>query len=121
LINDGYSTFAVSALREREQMGLPPFRFQALIRAEAQQRDVARQFLQAGSEVCPAAQDVNLYGPVAAPLERRAGWVRAQLLLESADRAGLHLCLRNWLPRLEALKSARRVRWSLDVDPLDML
>jgi primosomal protein N' (replication factor Y) len=54
-----------------------------------------------------------------APAKRRAP-VKAQLLLESPDRGRLHECLRNWIPKLEALKAARRVRWSLDVDPLDM-
>ncbi len=121
LITAGYATFAESALKEREQVGLPPFSYQALLRAEAKQRDAVHQFLQASSQACPQSPQLRVYGPVAAPLERRAGWMRGQLMLESADRAALHECLGNWLPRLEILKSARRVRWSLDVDPMDML
>jgi primosomal protein N' (replication factor Y) len=121
LITQGYSCFAESALEERQVVGLPPFSFQALIRAEAQQPNIAQQFLHQAKDVCPQNSQLRLYGPVAAPLERRAGWVRAQLLLESPERARLHECLRNWLPKIEALKAARRVRWSLDVDPLDML
>ena len=121
LITEGYSNFAESALEERQVVGLPPFSFQALIRAEAQRPSIAQQFLHQAKDVCPQNAHLRLYGPVAAPLERRAGWVRAQLLLESLDRARLHECLRNWLPKIEALKAARQVRWSLDVDPLDML
>jgi len=121
LISAGYGRFAHSALLEREQVSLPPFSFQALLRAEAKQREAVHRFLQAATEACPRAAPLRLYGPVAAPLERRAGWIRAQLLLETPDRGALHECLRNWLPQLEAMKSARRVRWSLDVDPLDML
>ncbi len=121
LITEGYSSFAESALAERQVVGLPPFTFQALIRAEAKRANIAQQFLQQTKDLCPQNSELRLYGPVAAPLERRAGWVRAQLLLESPDRARLHECLRNWLPKIEALKAARQVRWSLDVDPLDML
>jgi primosomal protein N' (replication factor Y) len=54
-------------------------------------------------------------------MERRAGRVRAQLLLEAASRAPLHRWLGEWVPRLEALPSARQVRWSLDVDPQEMI
>jgi primosomal protein N' (replication factor Y) len=64
---------------------------------------------------------VTLLGPVPAPMERRAGRVRAQLLLEAVSRAPLHRWLGEWLPRLEALPAARQVRWSLDVDPQEMI
>ncbi len=121
LITGGYRGFAESALCEREKMGLPPFSFQALLRAEAHEAGLARAYLQSVRDACPAPQQVAVYGPVAAPLERRAGWVRAQLLLEATDRASLHGCIRDWLPKLQGLKLARRVRWSLDIDPLDMM
>ena len=54
-------------------------------------------------------------------MERRAGKMRGQLLLEATSRAPLHQCLRQWLPRIEALPAARRVRWSLDVDPQETM
>jgi len=68
-----------------------------------------------------ADKSVLALGPVPAPMERRAGRFRAQLLLQSDDRAPLHGLLMPWLEELETLKSARRVRWSLDVDPQEML
>ena len=67
-----------------------------------------------------AIPGVMLLGPVPAPMERRAGRFRAQLLLQSEQRAPLHHLLSSWAVQLEALKEGRRVRWSLDIDPVDM-
>ncbi len=64
---------------------------------------------------------VQVLGPVPAPMERRAGRFRAQLLLQSDHRGPLHGLLLPWLEKLETLRSGRRVRWSLDVDPQEML
>jgi len=64
---------------------------------------------------------VQVLGPVAAPMERRAGRFRAQLLLQADERGPLHALLSPLLAELETLKSGRRVRWSLDVDPQEML
>ena len=59
-------------------------------------------------------------GPIPAPMARRAGKARGQLLVDASQRTALHAALRDWLPALRALRSARRVRWSLDVDPTDL-
>jgi primosomal protein N' (replication factor Y) len=61
-----------------------------------------------------------MLGPVPATMARRAGYHRAQLLLESASRGQLHRFLDTWLPAIETLPAARGVRWSLDVDPADL-
>jgi primosomal protein N' (replication factor Y) len=53
-------------------------------------------------------------------MARRAGKARGQILLDATQRAPLHAALHDWLPKLHALKSARKVRWSLDVDPTDL-
>jgi len=65
--------------------------------------------------------DLVVSSPVPAPMERRAGRFRGQLLVESTERRALHEFLRRWLPGIESLKAARTVRWSLDVDPQDMI
>jgi len=63
---------------------------------------------------------VRLLGPVPAAMAKRAGRYHAQLLVESRERAQLHGFLAAWLPQVEQLRSARAVRWSLDVDPLEL-
>jgi primosomal protein N' (replication factor Y) len=123
LVGQDYLAFADAALAERQDAGLPPFSSLALLRAEAPDRDAPGRFLEEAAALAREADlpGVELFGPVSAPMERRQGRYRAQLLLQAAARADLHRLLGPWTPRLEQLKSARKVRWSLDVDPLDMM
>lgn len=123
LIDGGYHAFAEAALAERREAAFPPYSHMALLRAEATDRDAPLAFLQEARGLAePLAQGkVALWGPVAAPMERRAGRFRAQLLLQAAQRPDLHRLLGEWIVSLDGLKSARRVRWSLDVDPVDLL
>jgi primosomal protein N' (replication factor Y) len=121
LIHHGYDAFAREALTERRAAALPPFGFQALLRAEAPQEGAPRSFLeQAVAAAGPLPAGVELWGPVPAPMERRAGRFRAHLLLQASQRSELQRLLRVWLPQLRELRSARQVRWSLDVDPQEM-
>ncbi|HEY5701311.1 MAG TPA: primosomal protein N' [Gammaproteobacteria bacterium] len=123
LVTSGYRAFAENALEEREEAGLPPHAHMGLLRAEAAVGEVCEQFLQSardeGEEL--SAGDVSLLGPVPAPMARRAGRHRAQLFLESSKRAPLHGFLKRWLPRVENLSLARRVRWSIDIDPQEIV
>jgi primosomal protein N' (replication factor Y) (superfamily II helicase) len=63
---------------------------------------------------------VKLLGPAPAPMERRAGRYRAQLLLHAATHQPLQKLLSTWVPELETLTEAKRVRWSIDVDPIEL-
>lgn len=122
LIDQGYSGFAETALKERRESELPPYTHIALLRAEATAPAPAMNFLEAARAALPAhATGLDIYGPTPAPQPKRAGRYRAQLILQSVQRASLHKLLKPWLKRLEALPEARRVRWSLDVDPQEML
>jgi primosomal protein N' (replication factor Y) len=109
-------------LEERQAAAFPPFSYQALLRAEAPREAAPRQFLEEASSLSESLSQgrVELWGPVPAPMERRAGRFRAHLLLQADQRADLQRLLSVWVPRLGALKSARRVRWSIDVDPQEM-
>jgi len=122
LLQNGYDHFAQTLLQERQQAEWPPYAALALLRAEATDKGLPQAFL---SEAYRLAQglgisEVMLLGPVPAPMERRAGRYRAQLLLQSGKRSALHQLLNPWLQLLEQSKLGRKVRWSLDVDPLDM-
>ena len=123
LIRGGYRSFAEDALEERRAARLPPHTWMALLRAEASDADLPKAFLadarRAGERARSA--DIALQGPVPALMERRAGRHRAQLLVESARRRPLHRFLDGWLEEIEGLPSGRRVRWSLDVDPGEIL
>ncbi len=122
LIEGGYERVAADSLSEREQTRWPPFTRLALLRSAAHKRDDAHRFLeharQLASRSGPAA--MRILGPVDAPMARRAGRYRAQLLLQSADRGELHAVLAELRPALENDKLARKVRWSIDVDPVEL-
>ena len=126
LTEQGYFAFAEQALSERRSAGLPPFSHLALLRADAHQPGQAEAFLE---QACTIAEGllqtldgsaIELLGPVPAPMERRAGRYRAQLLLQAVHRGKLHRLLSAWLQALEKLSGNRSVRWSLDIDPIDL-
>jgi len=119
LIDGGYHAFAETELALREAAGFPPFGHVALLRAEAKAGDAAIAFL-AEAKATLTDGGVDLYGPLPAPMPRRAGLQRAQLMLSSAQRRALHAALDAALPAIHASPDARRVRWSLDVDPVDL-
>ncbi|TFY96268.1 primosomal protein N' [Ramlibacter rhizophilus] len=116
-----YPGFAASQLRERREAGMPPFVFQALVRAEARTQEAAQAFLKAareGGEGLDATGQVMLYSAVPMSLQRVANVERAQLLVESASRPALQHFLAAWQPVLQALRTPGVLRWAVDVDPL---
>ncbi|MFM2288322.1 MAG: hypothetical protein RL684_1465 [Pseudomonadota bacterium] len=120
LLEAGYEGFATGALAERAAAHWPPYTRLALLRASAPQPEHCLEFLQAARAIAGERPAVRLLGPVAAAMARRAGRHHAQLLLEHGERVALHRFIDGWLPEVERLPAARRVRWALDVDPLDI-
>jgi len=122
LIQRGYSALAQQLLNERQAAGFPPYTHLALLRAESSFQPVLDEFLTQAVEeiVAPTKEKLTILGPLPAPMPRRAGRYRGQILLISPQRRELHLAIERWLIKLYTLKLAKRVRWSLDVDPLDL-
>ncbi|WP_029921023.1 primosomal protein N' [Nevskia soli] len=120
LVQEGYPAFCEALLRERREFGLPPFGYLALLRAEARQEGEALAFLRQARELMPENSGVEALGPAPAGMARRAGYHRAQLLLRGASRSALHRLLERWLAAIETLPAAKRLRWSVDVDPADL-
>jgi primosomal protein N' (replication factor Y) len=122
LIRGGYESFAATALEERREAELPPFTCLALLRAEHFATEPPIRFLEEARDLLGnRGRGIQVFGPVPAPMERKAGRYRFQLLLQAGDRPALARALRPWAQKLEELPAARNVRWSLDVDPQDML
>ena len=124
LVQGGYHAFADDERVMREAAALPPFTHLALLRAEAQQVDAPTRFLAEARRLLEAAQPdadaLQLHGPLPAPMPRRAGYQRMQLVIAAPTRAQLHHALDAAVPALHALPDARRVRWSLDVDAMEL-
>jgi len=122
LSEKGYGAFAQELLRERRDAQFPPFSFQVLLRAEAAKAEPPREFLEEALEQAARYRlpGVECWGPVPAPMERRAGRYRSHLLLQASSRSQLHRLLPVWVEQLNGLASAKKVRWSIDVDPQEM-
>jgi primosomal protein N' (replication factor Y) len=120
LLSHDFRGFAAATLGERREADFPPFVHQALLRAEAGEIAAALAFLETARSLGLAAgEGVALFDPVPAVMARVANRERVQLLVQSHNRARLQAFLARWLPQLRALP-AKGVRWSLDVDPLEM-
>ncbi|HET7811382.1 MAG TPA: primosomal protein N' [Steroidobacteraceae bacterium] len=120
LLEEGYDGFARAALAERQAAGWPPFAHVVALRASALTLAAATDFLRTARALLRAPRGVKLLGPAPAAMARRAARYHAQLLLEARERAPLHRALETWLPQVDAVKTPRDLRWSLDVDPLDL-
>ena len=112
-----YDRFAGSLLEERHQAALPPYMYQALLRAEAPELATAIEFLEAARDAVPS-DTVVINEPIPMTMTRVHNVDRAQLLVESNSRPALQAFLTEWVDVLRAMKT--RVRWSLEVDPLDI-
>ena len=122
LIHEGYAAFATQALEKRQLTVLPPYHYFALMRCEAVNSTVCKIFLSEVKQFLTKKNStVQLLGPLPAPIEKRVGRFRWQLLLSASKRSALHQLLKRCLPEIENLKSSRKVRWSIDIDPVDML
>ena len=117
VVNHDYDRFAGSLLTERRQAALPPYMYQALLRAEAPEIATAIAFLE-GARDCLAHDGITINDPIPMTMTRVHNVDRAQLLVESASRPALQTFLREWLAVLRDMKA--RVKWSLEVDPLDI-
>ena len=112
-----YPRFAKECLLERQQAQLPPFIFQALLRAEARELQQAMDFLQAASEL-EIPEQITVHSPIPMSLMKLANAERAQLLIESSSRVALQAFLKDWLAQLRNSKS--RIKWTLEVDPTEI-
>jgi len=119
LQQNNYPALAQSLLEERQAADWPPYTYLAMLRAEAPDAGSPMNFLLDAKQKAEVNKGVFILGPQPAPMEKRAGRYRAQLLVQAADRQILQQFLSPWLLELESLKSTRKVRWSVDVDPQD--
>jgi primosomal protein N' (replication factor Y) len=117
VVNHDYDHFATALLAEREQAGLPPYLFQAMLRAEASELALAIEFLQA-ARANLQQPGITVNDPIPMSMTRVHNVERAQLLVESPSRPALQAFLKAWMAQLRALKT--RVKWSLEVDPVDI-
>ena len=121
-----FDGFANHCLDERRATHYPPFSHIVLWRAESTRNTVALQFLRHTAEVGKQLvkrgdfAQVQIMDAVISPMEKLAGRYRAQLMVRSDHRSQLHRLLREWIESMENDAKSRRVRWSIDIDPMEM-
>ncbi len=122
LVKEGYATFAKQLLQERREAGLPPFSYSVLLRAAAPQLATSMAFLHSlKRHLSQTGQKLTLWGPSPASMTKRAGLYRAQMLILSPSRVLLHRSLDEVIEQIPSFPEQRKVRWSVDVDPVDFL
>lgn len=120
-----HAGFAKMAMAERKSAHLPPYTFLALLRAEASASEALDKFMADAAKAAKAAQKItssdslHVWDPVAAPLARKAGYERQQLLVQATSRGALQQFLTEWLPHVRTYES-RSVKWVIDVDPQEV-
>ena len=122
LLRNGYHDFAGSLLAARREVAMPPYQFLVLLNAEARDPDQSIQFLEFAARQINryAVKELSVLGPTPMMMEKRRGFYRAQLLMSAPDRLTLNRILTMALPAIRNDKQARKVRWYLDIDPIDL-
>lgn len=125
LLEKGYRPFAESLLAERKLATLPPYTYQILLRASASKKERPYDFLNKlktllRTSAIASPENVQVLGPLSAPMEKKQGFYRAQLLVQSHQRSLLQKIMTTVIQNMENEPLSRLVRWSVDVDPAEM-
>jgi primosomal protein N' (replication factor Y) len=115
-----YESFVQILLKEREQMELPPFSFTALLKIESKQLRQAEQFVKDAAKYAQSLTNkVVIYDPVRPPIEKLNSYERFQLFVQANNRRELQNFLRQWRLYLIQHPLVNRIKWSLDIDPIE--
>lgn len=115
-----YEVYADALLGERNAMQFPPTSYFALLKAEASTYNQVLAFLNESVALAQhISSDVMVYDPLRPQMERLNNMERGQVLLQASSRGAFHQFLRQWMPQLRAEKLANKVRWVLDIDPIE--
>ncbi len=119
LVQQGYSAFSQALLSMRQTAQLPPYAYLAMIRAQGKQAQKVLDFMH-GVKQQISQEYLTVLGPAPAPLARKAGYHRMQLLLKASSRKALAAELVTLREVLDNNKLASGLRWNIDVDPIDL-
>lgn len=121
LLESGYRSFAKQTLKERKAAWMPPYRYAALLRCESKDQELNQNFLQEHAQALRQAAEnsIDIWGPIPAPMERKAGRYQAHMVLLSKDRARMHFYIRQWWQNVWHNKP-HGMKLSLDIDPQEL-
>ena len=121
LLESGYRSFAKQTLKERKAAWMPPYHYAALLRCESKDQELNQSFLQEHAQALRQASEnsIDIWGPIPAPMERKAGRYQAHMVLLSKDRARMHFYIRQWWQNVWHNKP-HGMKLSLDIDPQEL-
>ena len=122
LLSQGYAAFSKEALKIRKDCAFPPYTFMLIIRARANNMSMTQNFLQEVKSCITkgGTKDLTIYGPIPALMERKAGMYQSQLIIFTQHRKTIQQNLGNWMHAITTRPLAKRVRWDIEVDPLEI-
>ena len=121
LFQGGYKEIVEMTLMDRKSANWPPYSFIVLIRAQSHRKKYTWSFLEEAKKILISQKpNFSILGPVSAPMEKKASHYRGQLLLQSEGRKSLNQTLKMFINEIERKKFIRRVKWSIDVDPIEL-
>jgi primosomal protein N' (replication factor Y) len=122
LLSKGYNAFSNETLKIRKECKLPPYTSMLMIRARANKMDIAQNFLSQIKSliISNKISNMNIYGPIPAIMERKAGMYQSQLIFFSQYRKTIQKNLSGWIDIISKQPLAKRVRWDIEVDPLEI-
>jgi primosomal protein N' (replication factor Y) len=122
LLSQGYAAFSKEALKIRKDCAFPPYSFMLMIRARANNMSMTQNFLQdvKSTMTRDGITGLTIYGPIPALMERKAGMYQSQLIIFTQHRKTIQQNLGNWMQAITAQPLAKRVRWDIEVDPLEI-
>ena len=121
LFQGGYKEIVEMTLMDRKSANWPPYSFIVLIRAQSHRKKYTWSFLEEAKKILISQKpNFSILGPVSAPMEKKASHYRGQLLLQSEGRKSLNQSLKVFIDEIERKKFVRRVKWSIDVDPIEL-
>ncbi len=119
LINNGYGDFARFALLERKHALLPPYEYQIALRVESTYLLQAEKFLKMSQPIFEQFQKLRAIGPFPAFIEKKQGRFRMLLIVQSASRSYLNKAMAQVVNFLDQQAESKRVKWYVDVNPID--
>ena len=116
-----YIEYAKKLLSERKETKLPPFAHQALICANAKNKNLAENFLTEVAQLINSIEieSVEIWGPVPGVIERKSDYYYFNLYLQSEDRGKLRRLIQTFYQHVETIKVSSSVRWFVDIDPIE--
>jgi len=123
ILQQNYPDFSKHLLNQRQIAKLPPFSFLTLISAQAIVPEKAQNFLFNIRKLLETftTKELQTMGPIPAPMEKKQGRYRFQLLIQSSQRKQLHDALSKLTNQIPLMPDANKLRWSIDVDPIDFI